>query len=388
MSKWLGQLRLFVDDNATAFAVVLMVFVLAGGAVTYGTHVSPGTEIDQRETATWSSTTAYTHQATVQEETPVFAEGETLTDRTVYLQSVAPVLNGTFQYGYQASAGGSLSANATVSLVTRSVSEETEFWREERELTTGAAQSLGPGEQFSVPFSINITDEQRRIETIESQLGGTPGEAELTVRTTLTLTGQRNGEPVERTRTHTFSIETGGQIYSVTGNSDATDGGEQTERRRVTASYGPLRSLGGPVLGVLSLVGLVGLAGLWATGSLALSETEREWLAFQSDLDTFEEWVSRGTVPDDETVRTIEIDSLEGLVDVAIDSNRRVVFDESRNRFVVVLEETRYRYDPPDPPGDDPLADSDLSGGSPPEDSPEESDDSDDTPTETTYSSQ
>lgn len=380
MSKWLGQLRLFVDDNAAAFAIVLAVLVLAGGFVTYTTHVSPGTEIEQRETATWSSTASYTHQATVQEETPVFAENETLTDQSVYLQSIAPELNGSFQYSYRASAGGSLTANATVSLVMRSVSEETEFWREERELATAAEQSLGPNEQLTVPFSINITDQQRRVETIESQLGGTPGTAAFTVQTTLTLTGQRNGEPVEQTRNHTFSIDSEGQTYSVAGDTADTDGGEQTERERVTASYGPLRSAGGPILAVFSLVALGVLAVLWATDSLALSEAERDWLAFQSDLDTFEEWVSRGTVPDDSgTTGTIEIDSLEGLVDVAIDSNRRVVFDESRNQFVVVLEETRYRYDPPNPPGDDPLAVSGTSVETPAEGETDQTDDSDET---------
>ena len=378
MGKWLGQLRLFVDDNAAVFAIVLTMLVLAGGFVTYTTHVSPGTEIEQRETATWSSTAGYTHQATVQTETAVFAEGETLTDRSIYLQAITPELNGSFRYGYRASAGGSLSANATVSLVTRSVSEETEFWREERELATAAEQSLGPNEQLTVPFSINVTDQQRRIETIDSQLGGTPGETEFTVRTTLTLTGQRNGEPVEQTKNHTFSIDSDGQTYSVTDTADDTSGGGQTERERVTASYGPLRSAGGPVLAVFSLVALGVLAVLWGRDSLALSEAEREWLAFQSDLGTFEEWVSRGTVPDDSgTAQTIEIDSLEGLVDVAIDSNRRVVFDESRSQFVVVLEATRYRYDPPNPPGDDPLAVSGTSADTPAEGETDHTDDSD-----------
>lgn len=378
MSKWLGQLRLFVDDNAAVFAVVLTVLVLAGGVAIYSTHVSPGTEIEQQETATWSSTATYTHQATVQEETPVFAEGETLTDRSVYLQSIAPELNGSFQYSYQASAGGQLSANATVSLVTRSASDETEFWSEERELVSATEQSLGPSEQLTIPFSINLTDQQRRVETIESQLGGTPGETELTVRTTLTLTGQRNGDPVEETSNHTVSIDSDGQTYSVTGDTADTDGGEQTERERVTASYGPLRSAGGPVLVVLSLGALGVLAAMRVTDSLALSEAEREWIAFQSDLDTFEEWVSRGTVPDDSgTAGPIEIDSLEGLVDVAIDSNRRVVFDESRNQFVVVLEETRYRYDPPNPPGDDPLAVAGTSVGTPAEGETDQTDDND-----------
>ncbi|MXR50750.1 hypothetical protein GRX03_03905 [Halovenus sp. WSH3] len=357
MNKWLGQLRLRLHDNTTAFVVALTVLVLAGGAVTYSTHISPGTEIEQRETATWSSTAMYTHEATVQTETPVFTENQTLSDRSVYLRSVAPELDGRFVYGYQASESGTLSANATVTLVTRSVNEEVELWREERQLATGVEQSLGPGEEFVVPFTINMTEQQQRVASIENQLGGTPGETEFTVRTRLTLTGERNGAPVEQTSTYTFSIDTNGQTYSVTGATPERADGEQTEQYRVTASYGPIRSVGGPVLLAGSLLCLVGFAVLHLTGSLALSDVEREWLAFRSDAQTFDEWITRGTLSVDETVtRRIDVDSLEGLVDVAIDSNRRVILDESRGLFVVLLEETVYQYDPPSFPGDGQLA--------------------------------
>ena len=353
MREWLGQARLFVADNAGVLAVGLLVVAALGGFASYTAHADPGTEVQQRQVSSWSSTATYTHQATVQAETPVFERGETLTDRSVYLEAIAPVLNGTFQYSYEASAGGSLTANATLTLVLRSVGEDTEFWRDEQILATETTQSLNPTEEIDIPFSVNITDQQNRTEQIEEQLGGTPGESEIRVQSTLRLTGQRNGQPVNETITHGLTIQASGGTYSVTTDSAATNSGRETESVRVVASYGPLRSVAGPLVAVFSVLGLVGVVGGKLSGWATVSESEREWIDFESERRTFDEWLTQGTVPADAMDgQTVDVDSLEGLVDVAIDSNRRVIEDHSRNLFAVLLEETTYRYEPPTPPAE------------------------------------
>lgn len=356
MRKWLGQLRLFVADNAGVLAIALLVVASLGGVASYTAYADPGTEIEQQQVSNWRSTAAYTHEATVQSETDVFEQGEKLTDQDIYLESITPALNGTLRYSYQASGDGTLAASATLTLVLRSVGEDTVFWRDERTLTTEPVASLGPTEELSVPFSLNITQQQRRIEDIEQQLGGTPGETEILVRSQLRLTGQRNGEPVNSTIEHGLSIQTGGGTYSVSSDGPATDSGREIERTVVPASYGPLRSLGAPAVFVLAVIGLAALGVGEITDWTTVTEQERAWLAFQSERQTFEEWITAGTVPPDATTgRVAAVDSLEGLVDVAIDSNRRVIEDESSEMFAVLLDETTYRYDPPSPPAEDGL---------------------------------
>lgn len=353
MRSWLGRARLFIANNADVLAVGLLLVAALGGVASYSVHADPGTEIEQRQVSSWSSTASYTHEATVRAETPVFERGETLSDRSIYLESIAPVVDGTFRYSYDASAQGALAANATLTLVVRSVGEDTEFWRDERTLTTQTVESLGPNEELSVPFSVNITAQQQRIDGIEEQLGGTPGESEMVVRSTLRLTGQRNGMPVNETIQHGLSIQTGGGTYSVATDSPATDSGQQRERVEVVASYGPLRSVGGPALLVAGIVGLAVLGVGRVAGWTAVPERERAWTAFQSERQTFDEWITQGTIPPEAMdARVVSVDSLEGLVDVAIDSNRRVIEDESRETFAVILDETTYRYEPPSPPAE------------------------------------
>jgi hypothetical protein len=358
MSIWLGRGRRFLSDNFEYVLIVLAVVALVGGFLAYEPYADPGTDVERFERSNWSSSASFSHQATVDRQTEVFDEGTVLTNRPSYLRSIAPVLNGTFSYEYEASRGGDVAVTADLTLVLRSVEESDdgnalEYWREEVELGSASEDSVGPGQTVSVPFSMNVTEVSQRIERIESQLGGTPGTTQIIVESALELSGERNGIPVESASTHQMTIESGGSVYSVSGASADTDSGRQFGRERVEATYGPLRTAGGPLLLVVGLLGVGALSvGRWQEW-FEVSEAEREWLDYRSTRSEFEEWITDGVVPGELDERTaIEVGTLEGLVDVAIDSDRRVIADESRGVAVVVLEDAVYRFEPPSEPTD------------------------------------
>ena len=363
MSIWLGRIRRLLSDNLEYAVAALAVVALVGGFLAYEPYASPGTETERFERSNWSSTAAFSHQATVTEPTDVFEEGAVLRDRPSYLQSIAPVLNGSFSYEYEASRDGELAVSADLTLVLRSVEEsdegsDLEYWREEIRLGSASEESVGPAQAVAVPFSVNVTEASQRIEEIESQLGGTPGTTQIIVESALDLSGQRNGIQAQGGSTHRMTIETGSSVYSVSGASADTDSGQQFGRETVPATYGPLRTAGGPLLLVVGVLGIGALAvGRWQEW-FVVSEAEREWLDYQSTRSEFDEWITEGELPGELDDRTaIEVDTLEGLVDVAIDSDRRVVADESRGVCVVVLEDAVYRFEPPaEPAEEEPLA--------------------------------
>lgn len=360
------QIRKLAADNFLSLVFVLVVVGLVGGYLTYQTYADPGTEIERFEDASWESTADYSHQAVVQRDTDVFDRGTVLENQPAYLASVSPVLNGTFQYQYTATDSGELSVATDQTLVLRSVGgedEQFEYWRQEIDLGTAVASSVAPGDQVTVPFSINVTETQRRVEAIEEQLGGTAGETEILVESNATVSGQRNGVDVDETITNQITIDAQDNVYRVRNTEPVTDSGQQFGQETVTATYGPLRSIAVPVLFVLSLVGVLALAVGRQNGAFELSETEAEWLAYQSAADEFEEWLSAGTIPEEAFSRTtVSVESLEDLVDIAIDSNRRVIRDRGRNRCAVLLEETIYTFEPPETPADSELL-PDLTGG-------------------------
>jgi len=351
---------MLVSDNTAYLIAGLVAVALLGAYLAYPPYVDPGTDIEEVEESSWSSTAEFTHQALVTEQTAIFDRGDLLTGRSSYLEAVSPILNGSFRYQYQASAGGDLSAAANLTLVVRSIEEEgPEYWREETALASANDSSLESGEQFAVPYSMNVTAVNQRIEEIEEQLGGTPGSTEIVVRSELVLAGERNGLSVDTQTTHNMTISSQGNVYTVEGAGPDTDSDQQFRQETVEVSYGPLRTAVGPLLVVISVLGVVGLVvGRWLDW-WSVSERERRWLDYQSTRAEFDEWITDGEVPPDVDERTtITVGSLKGLIDVAIDSDRRVIADQSRNVCVVVLEDAVYRFEPPRPPGgtQEPLA--------------------------------
>lgn len=357
MGDWSLRVRAVVGDNLWLIASGFAVLLLLGAFVTYGTYVDPGEAIETREVAQWSDRGAFSHEATVREGTDVFEQGTVLRDRNVYFAGVAPVLNGTVTYSYNATDGGDLRAEGTTTLVLRSVSETsdgnvTEYWHLEERLGTTTEESLGPGERVSVPFEVNVSAVTQRVDTIEEQLGGTSGEMDVVVRSRFELRGTRNGQSIDETQTYEAAVETDGNVYSVEGDEPSTDSDRQVEEVSVPATYGPVRNVGGPLL---LLVGIAGLAGLVATrrrGTATPSDVEREWLAYRSAREEFDDWITVGRVPDEALAGVcVPVDMLEGLVDIAIDCDRRVIEDQTRGTCIVSVDDLVYTYDVPDEPG-------------------------------------
>ena len=317
-----------------------------------GSSVAQVTERVQE--SSWSSTAELTHSATVTTGTTVFPEGTVLQDRAAYLVSIAPAVDGSLEYSYQATGGGSLDVEVDQTAVLRSVEDEAggfEHWRTEESLASGRETGVSPGETVEVPFSLDISEQMTAADSVEAELGGTPGETELLVVSELSVSGDRNGVPVTESYTYETIVEVEGNVYRFEGEGPHEESGEQFTEREVAVSHGILRSVAGPLLLMFGALGLAALGLGRGRGAFDVSQAEREWLAYRTTYSEFEEWISTGHIPDDALPDSrVAIDSLEALVNVAIDSNRRVVSDRRRGSCLVIIDETVYIYDPPAPP--------------------------------------
>lgn len=371
MSGWDLRVRARVVENYELLLAVAVLLGLLGGFLTYTTLLDPGTDTETREVSSWESSGEFAHRATVVNGTAAFAEGSTLRNRSVYFRKITPTMNGSFAYTYRATGGGDLTVETTVSLVFRSIEQAQEeqgnatvFWRDSRVLRRERAEGVAPADRVTASFSTNVSAAADQLRQIDEQLGGTPGQLEVAVVAETVITGTRNGQPVDVTRTYRLPIDPSDGVYRVEDPGAVTESGSQTTQVTVPATYGSLRRLGGPALLVLSLAAVVGLAyGKW-TDRLAVTATEREWLAYRSERDAYDEWITTGRVDADATEESITVDSLRGLVDIAIDTNNRVIEDEHRGTFLVLDDGRRYRFEgPPEPSqrGGEPLESDDGS---------------------------
>lgn len=347
------RLRRFFDQYALGLVVAAVVIGLAGGYLAFTAYGATTTTTEVQTVAEWESSGTFTHQATVVNDTAVYDEGDVLRDRETYFRSLTPHLNGSFLYTYAASEGGNLTATATTVLVYRSAESTDEgagttYWQLNSTLQERRVTGLGPGERLRVPFSVNVTDAAGRLETIDQQFGTTPGEKEFRVEARLTLSGTRNGRPVDRTQTYRLPVSVSNSVYTVSGDGPTTASGEQTERTEVSVPAGPLAAYGGPLLALLGFGVAGGLVAARRRGDFGISEAEREWLAYRDARAEFEDWITVARISEGKRRGVdIEIDSLAGLVDIAIDSDRRVLEDERTGLLLVFEDDRTYAYDPP-----------------------------------------
>ena len=355
------RIRAALDEWFAVVAVALLALALLGGWAAYGSMAATDTGTDRNgpgeATESWSTTGGFEHGATVQEENGAFPVGTELENRSVYFTDVSPELEATFRHRYDADAGD-VDVAVTAERVIRSVEEGdenagVEYWSVDETVAESSAQGLAPGEEHATDFAIDVPATVNESEAIEESLGGSPGTTETVVVVSVSMTGTIDGERVDRVEEYELEISPDGSTYAVeapTLDENATEESAEDDDAVATAdagSSGLFGSVGPTLLAVVSLCALGALVATKATGRLAPSEAALERVRERYEREVFDDWISRGTLPDDVRARSrIEVSTLEDLVDVAIDSDRRVLEDERAGEYYVVDGESLYVYEP------------------------------------------
>lgn len=365
-TRWL-RVRAFASSWFAGLVVALLVCAVAGGYATGVAYAAPATTEERETVEQWAVGGDYSHSATVTRENPVFEVGTELENRPTYFTGVSPVLDGTYTAAYTDTGAdsGPLSVSLDAALVVRSTSENQVFWSERTPLAATEDASLDGGGTTAVNFSLNVTRVNERIDEIQSGLGETPGEVETFVAVGVNASGTVDGDPADVSFTRRLSLSPGPASYSVSEPASTPESATTTRVVTVPRTYGPLWTVGGPLLFVAGVLGLGALAVGYRRDALALSDAERDYLAFRDDRAEFDEWVVRARLPEAVLDRErAEAASLSDLVDFAIDADVGVVEDTRTGSFYAVTRDLLVAYDPPEPPGASLSGEGGADGGS------------------------
>lgn len=351
---WL-RVRAILGEWGWAIALVAVVVAGVGGYATYTAYVDPGTTVEERPVSNWEGNGSYTTAATVTEPNPLYPEGTELSDRPAYFVAASPRLDGAFAFEYRASDGGTVDVTVEQTLVIRSVARDgesaVEYWRIVEPLGTTTAEGVGSDEPVRSTFSQNVSRVVGRAESVNERLGGAPGETVISVVSAVELDGEINGRSVERATTYRLPVEANGVTYAPGAVQGESVSGSASERVVQQRTYGPPWRIGGPVALVISVIGLVGLGYGRYGGLLSISAGERERLAFRSAREEFDDWITTARLPPSVLGRPrVDIDSLSGLVDTAIDVDARVFEAADGSAFYLPHDDLLYVYTPPEAP--------------------------------------
>ena len=319
---------------------LLLVGVIAVATAVGGVASEPEPQQVTVETDSMTVETTLSTEATVTGNTSLYNQSETLTDMPVYLRTATPEV--------ELIAVTSTPPDRTVSVTQQIVLELSAtrngevFWRDSRTLaidsqnvTNGTArtQVTLDVQQLARDQLANVTAEAGDIGTIEAQVsaialydtGSYSGKA--TAKTPLTITDRAYElrTPQQDRQTNTTTVQ-----QAVAGGGTS---GLFGPRGRI-----PPRDLG---------VGLGGLAAIGLAGAVLYTGRRiNDFDAFRRQYERvrYVEWISRGTIPATGNYARVPVEALVDLVDIAIDSEKRVIHDTTKDIYAVVDGNLMYEY--------------------------------------------
>lgn len=278
--------------------------------------------------------------AVVSGKTPLWDTGTVLNNSRFYPSGAAPNLTVTVET--RVPEDQPVRVAHELAIVYRGERNGGVIWRSKR--TLDRETMLVTDGEASSATTIHVPGVRRRIGTLSSAFTGI-GTVTPVVRVNVSYRTDRYAGNV--TMASPLHVSQNG--YWLTGNLAA----KRTRSTTVTRTR-TVRNLANvlawAVLGVVSLAGAGAAARFYAAGP------DAKELKHRIDRHRCLEWISEGHITQPISDRDIELDTLEGLVDVAIDSNNRVVYDTDRELYAVA-DLTRFYYFDPESRGESIKAD-------------------------------
>lgn len=344
------RIRAFIERRFYELVIVLVILSALSGWWAYQVHMVPEFEQDEVVTESWNEQTNFDHRAEVIRTTMVWDRGEIIENRPLYYFNVTDELEGTYTYEYEADSGD-VDVTTNVSLVLRAIDEEEVFWELSESLTDAEESGLSPEENHTTTFTVDIDWILRTIDRVENQLGAREGLVDPRIIVRSDVTGEVEGEPHDASHESDMAVVVNPETFRVAEMNPIDVPHEETEFVEAPIDPPLFEQLGSLAAFNLLILALLALLTGHYTGRLTITEEERELLLLQREREEFDEWITTGTFPADRDYEsTILVDELVGLVDVAIDTNNRVIEDEQLGVSTVIDGDIVYVYIHPGSP--------------------------------------
>lgn len=318
-------------------AVSVIVLVLSAGVLLTGFLTTPITASEGGAGASESTHIASVEQSVtvnVTEDTSAFEAGESLTDRSFYPRqnTTNPVISAT------SDAQQATITEFAIVLTYESrpdIGEEPPFYTEQQTL----ANVTPMDNQAEIQHELDIQAVFQRVVDLQAEFG-----PQTTTTATVETLARYTYETADG-MTQAGMVTAGGPISS-TEQMYAVPSGTNRDRQTVgEAGAGGSSSFGATNLFALlfALASIGTLGGVYAV----YNRTDLESLQRRIQKQRYAEWVTevKSYTPDGNE-KVVEVSTLEDLVNLAIDTRRRVLYHDRLNEYLVVDDNTMFKYVP------------------------------------------
>lgn len=324
-----NRARRLLSRQGLLIAVVMGIvgFAALGGA--YYVYSTPTVETVTEQTNTQTvQTDVQTSAVVTGTNTTLYEQGQRLEAMPVYFFSASPIL--TLTVTTTADTEGEVRIAQQLSVIQEASRNGVPFYSR-NETVLEAAERTNTCEA-TASADLNISALRARASQVQNEIG-TVG----VFQTRLQL------EIVYQTRDYDGTLSASSPIQFTGGayflGSDLSDSETQSTpvTRQVVQQPDPAVFGGLAAIGILSLLGAIGVF-------YYQRDLDIESLAVEYSHEEYREWISEGEFPTGTDKRYISINTLEDLVDIAIDSNKRVIFDPSLEVYSVVDGDLVYYF--------------------------------------------
>jgi hypothetical protein len=316
---------LLIANRRRSIVIVLAAIGVLALLATGWVAAMPGTETATQETDQETVASETTTSAVVAEDR-LWDEGTELEESSVYIVSATPELTLTTETAVPTEES---TVEHEVRVRHEAVHDESVFW-EETESQSRATASVEEGTAVS-EASIDVEALRDRRAELDAEFDG--------IGTIVTVV-----EVITEYETGTYSdelrvespLETTEDAYWL--EESLSESQEHSDTTQVEVEESPNTAM---ITGfaAIALVAFAGAAVVVVRGPID-AETARRSIHEHR----YSEWISKGSIPMWVGDYHVALDTLEDVVDVAIDTNERVVHDEHRELFAVVNGAVVYYY--------------------------------------------
>ena len=319
-----------MEKKKAIFIVSIVILALLSAFSIYSAYVDlKPKEVEVKRNVTIGSYELYyDYYSIVSQENPLWEVGSKLSGRNVFFPRISPILNVTFNLILPEE---NFEVEYETKLVIMSSSQEITFWKIEKTLASGKTGLNSKNLSYS--FSLNVPEIEKKIESIERSLEFKGGSKVVKVVTSVYATGKVEGVKSVVKDSVEMTLKLSGSYYTV---STAVKKGKIEKTSKVKRIVPPSQK--DYVIAITkTLVPVAGIAAaVYLYRSSSLSEDEKA-------LRKFKKWISSGKLPE-LRMTTIELESLEDLVDAAIDTGERVIHDRVKGVYFFVRNNVLYIY--------------------------------------------
>jgi hypothetical protein len=290
---------------------------------------------------------SYTYSVPVTKENPLFEIGTRLEmGKPAYFLVASPTTDISFTYRLEPANSSEISGKLETMIIATgkgmSDGEEKIFWRKEFPLKSEEGNTIWKGATVTRKFSIDVPEVKSMVNNVQEQLNYSK-DANIEIVNRVNYHGKVNGEKIFGTKDFAIPLIISSSYYQLPEKLDFSEDTNIT-RKVSSKSYPSLSSVFFPL--ALSLLSLVLASGtLICTRKKNVEPEYKEKQEKERRRSPFKEFISRGKLPkDSNSLMKIEISSLQELIDVAVDMNSRVIYDEEVNTYFILQSGAMYIF--------------------------------------------